>query len=179
MILLFGIAGSGKSVQGKLLADKLGCRWISTGEFLRMYAGPEKHRQMIQGELLNDEQVIAILDDVLKKLDKAEEAVLDGFPRTQNQANWLLEQNKEGHIKLTGVINLTADKDLVKQRLLTRARTDDNEAAIKNRFQEFEQTTLPIIESFKKSGVPVHNIDASQTVDQVHESILVALKVLK
>jgi adenylate kinase len=179
MIVLFGIAGSGKSLQGKLLADKLGYRWISTGEFLRTYAEPEKHHQMIEGKLLNDEQVIAILDDVLKKLAKTEEAVLDGFPRTQNQANWLLEQNKEGHIKLTGVVNLTADKDLVKQRLLTRARPDDNEEAIKNRFLEFEQTTLPIIESFKKSGVPVHDIDASQTVDEVHKTILAALKVLK
>ena len=176
MVLLFGIAGAGKSVQGKLLADRLGFRWISTGEFLRIEVSPKRHQEMIKGKLLDDKEVITILTKLFKELDPKEEVVLDGFPRTQAQANWLLEQHRKGNIKLTAVINLIASREVVQGRLLTRSRPDDQPEAIKKRFLEFEQTTLPIVEAFKKAYIPVHDINAEETVDEVHESIRAALK---
>jgi adenylate kinase len=177
MIVLFGIAGAGKSVQGKLLADRLGYKWISTGEFLRRQISPKRHQEMIKGKLLKDEEVIDILTKLFKDLDSKKEVILDGFPRTQIQADWLLDQHKKNSVKLTAVINLIASQQVVKDRLLTRSRPDDQPEAIKKRFLEFKQTTMPIVENFKKTGIPVHNVNAEDTVEEVQTNIRQALRV--
>ncbi|HEY8999391.1 MAG TPA: nucleoside monophosphate kinase [Candidatus Saccharimonadales bacterium] len=172
MIILTGVAGSGKSMQGKILADEHGYAWISTGEILRVLVTGKRRHEMLQGKLLSDEEMIHIMDKVLQLIDTKEEFVLDGFPRTVPQADWLLEQAKSGQFKLTGVVHLTASEDVVRQRLTERGRQDDNEEAIAKRFQEYNTVTLPIIEHFKKEGVRVYDIDAAQSPRAVHDQIL-------
>jgi len=172
MIILTGVAGAGKSMQGKIFADEHGYAWISTGEILRVLVTGKRRQEMLQGKLLSDEEVTTILDTVLNLIETNQEFVLDGFPRTIPQTNWLLDQIHGGRFKLTAVINLDASEEVVKQRLMTRGRQDDNEEAIAKRFNEYRTVTLPILEHLKKEGVHVYNIDASKEPRAVHDDIL-------
>lgn len=172
MIILTGVAGAGKSMQGKILADEHGYAWISTGEILRVLVTGKRRHEMLQGKLLSDEEMIAILDKVFELIDPKQEFILDGFPRTIPQADWLLDQVHNGRFALTAVINLSASEDVVKARLLDRGRQDDNNEAIAERFREYRAVTLPILDHFRSENVPVHDIDASQEPRAVHDAIL-------
>jgi len=172
MIVLTGVAGAGKSMQGKMLADEHGYAWISTGEILRVLVTGKRRQEMLKGKLLSDDEMIHIMDKVLQLIDTSEEFVRDGFPRTIPQTDWLVEQTKVGRFELTAVINLAASEDVVRQRLTERGRQDDTDEAIAERFREYHQVTLPIIEHFRKEGVRVYDIDAAQTPRAVHDQIV-------
>lgn len=175
MIIFMGVAGSGKSVQGRMLADQLGLPWLSTGEFLRMLVSGERRKEMLSGRLLADQEIIALVQRIFTVIDVQEEFVLDGFPRTVDQADWLLNQTKHGQLPITSVIHLQASEPVVEQRLLQRGRPDDHAEAIRERFEEYEQSAKPILERFKQAGVPVHEIDGEQPVEKVHQDIVNAL----
>lgn len=172
MIILMGVAGAGKSMQGKMLADEHGYAWISTGEILRVLVTGRRRHEMLQGKLLSDDEMVHIMDKVLQLIDANEEFVLDGFPRTVPQADWLLAQVKQGRLRLSGVVHLSASEEVVRRRLTERGRQDDTEEAIAERFREYNTVTLPIIDHFKKEGVRVYDIDASQAPRAVHDEIV-------
>lgn len=172
MIILMGVAGAGKSMQGKILADEHGYAWVSTGEILRVLVTGKRRQEMLQGKLLDDEEVTKILDKVLELIDTSEEFVLDGYPRTIAQADWLLNQAKQGRFRLSSVVHLRASEGVVRRRLTQRGRIDDSEDAIAKRFDEYHAVTLPIIDHFRKEGVSVYDIDADQSPTEVHDQIL-------
>lgn len=172
MIILTGVAGAGKSMQGKILADEHGYAWISTGEILRVLVTGKRRHEMLQGKLLSDDEMIHLMDKVLELIDTKQEFVLDGFPRTVPQADWLLEQVHQGRFALTAVIHLAASEEVVRDRLLERGRVDDTEEAIAMRFSEYRDTTLPIIEHLRQEGANVCDIDAGQSPRDVHDAIL-------
>jgi len=175
MIIFMGVAGSGKSVQGKNLADHLALPWLSTGEFLRMLIAGDKRRDMLAGKLLEDKEIITLVQKIFGMIDQKEGFILDGFPRTTEQADWLLNQVKHGQLRITGVVHLQADEDTVLKRLLGRGRQDDTEEAIRERFEEYEAQVKPILEHFKAAKVPVYDIDGDQKPDKVQADILKAL----
>lgn len=173
MIILMGVAGAGKSMQGRMFADEHGYAWVSTGELFRVLVTGKRRQQMLQGKLLSDDEVITLIDSTLKQLiDTNQEFLLDGFPRTKPQADWLLKQVKEGRFKLTAIFNLKASPAIVKERLLNRGRQDDTEMAIKKRFEEYEAVTLPIIDYFRQAGIAVYDIDAGKDPSTVHDEIM-------
>lgn len=172
MIILTGVAGAGKSMQGKILADEHGYAWISTGEILRVLVTGKRRQEMLQGKLLSDDEMITILDKVFELIDPTQEFILDGFPRTIPQVDWLLDQVKEDRFGLTAVINLSASEDVVRERLVARGRVDDNDDAIAERFREYRAVTLPILDHFKREHVTVCDIDAAQDPRAVHDAIL-------
>lgn len=172
MIVLMGVAGAGKSMQGKILADEHGYAWISTGEILRVLVTGRRRQEMLQGKLLSDDEMIEILDKVFDLIDTDQEFVLDGFPRTVAQADWLFKQTGEDRFKLSAVIHLSASEEVVRKRLESRGRPDDTNDAIAKRFQEYNSVTVPIIDHFKRLGVPVREIDASRPPREVHDAIL-------
>lgn len=172
MIILMGVAGAGKSMQGKLLADEHGYAWVSTGEILRVLVTGQRRQEMLKGKLLSDEEMTKILDKVLDLIDTSREFVLDGFPRTVPQADWLMGQAKQGRFRLTAVVHLRASEEVVRQRLVERGRVDDTEEAIAKRFEEYHNVTLPIIDHFRNEGVEVYDIDAAQTPRAVHDQIV-------
>ncbi len=176
MIVFAGVAGSGKSVQGRMLADNLGYPWLSTGEFLRMLVSGEKRHAMVEGRLLGDKEIIQLVQKIFSLINTHEEFILDGFPRTVAQADWLLNQTKHGQLHITAVIHIVASETLVESRLMSRGRKDDNKSAIKERFDEYKQAILPILEDFKKSNVPVYDINGEQPVEVVFQDIKKALK---
>lgn len=175
MIIFMGVAGSGKSVQGRWLADEFGYPWLSTGEFLRMLVSGEPRKAMVRGELLGDKEIIKLVQKIFTLIDTSGKFVLDGFPRTPAQADWLLAQVKHGQLHVNAVVHLQASEETVMNRLLTRGRTDDTEEAIRERFNEYNEAALPIIEHFKQAGIPVYEINGEQDVAKVHEDIKKAL----
>ncbi len=175
MIIFMGVAGSGKSAQGRLLADRLGYPWLSTGEFLRMLIGGERRREMLEGKLLDDTEIIALIQKIFRIVDIEHEFVMDGFPRTVAQADWLLSQRKHGQLDITAVIHLQASEEVVLDRLLQRGRQDDQAEAIRERFREYEQATQPIIADLKTDGVPIFDIDGVGDVETIHEAIVRAI----
>lgn len=175
MIIFMGVAGSGKSVQGRLLADRLGFPWLSTGEFLRMLIAGERRREMLEGRLLDDAEIITLVQKIFRVVDTEHEFVMDGFPRTLAQADWLMTQQKHGQLDITAVIHLLADEEVVLERLLQRGRQDDQADVIKERFQEYQAATRPIIDEFKLEGVPVFEIAGEGEVEAIHEDIVKAI----
>jgi adenylate kinase len=170
MILLMGLAGSGKGTQGKLLSEKLDYEYISTGEYLREYLSEERKDQILAGKLVDDSEMIQIIDEFLKNAKK--EAVLDGFPRSMAQANWLLQKHTNNEINIEAIVYLKVPaKDLV-DRLLARGRADDNEIAIKMRFDEYSRATLPIIKNYQKQGIKIVEVNGSGSIESIHKKIL-------
>jgi len=170
-----GVAGSGKSMQGRMLADELGLPWLSTGEFLRMLISGKQRKDMVAGKLLDDQQIIALVQKIFHLINTGDEFVLDGFPRSAAQADWLLAQIKHGQLKVTAVVHLKASPEIVQQRLLSRGRPDDTAQAIRERFAEYEESIKPILDHFKQAGVTVCDIDAEADATRVHQAILKAI----
>ncbi|HUD05870.1 MAG TPA: nucleoside monophosphate kinase [Candidatus Saccharimonadales bacterium] len=172
MIILLGVAGSGKSLQSRMLADEYGFAWISTGEILRVLITGKRRQEMLAGKLLSDEEMIQVMDKVLDLIDTKQEFVLDGFPRTIKQTDWLMAQVKKSRFGLTAILHMSADEKVVHGRLKQRGRQDDNEEAITKRFEEYRAVTVPILEHFKREKIRVYNVDAAAKPRQVHDAIM-------
>lgn len=176
MIVFMGVAGSGKSLQGRLIADELGLPWLSTGEFLRMLIAGKRRKEMLAGKLIDDREIISLVQKIFGIIDIKQEFVLDGFPRTTRQADWLLNQVKHGQLHITAVVHLTASEAVVKDRLLERGRPDDHQEAIAERFNEYREAILPILAHFEEAGVRVCTVDGEQGVEEVHKAIKAKLQ---
>ncbi|MDB5182348.1 MAG: oxidoreductase [Candidatus Saccharibacteria bacterium] len=176
MIILMGISGAGKGTQGALLAKEMGLKVISTGELLRTYGSEEQHARMKTGIFLGDEEVTALLDKALSELPDQNAVILDGYPRRISQADWLLEQEKQGRFKIERVLEFNISREAVKARLLDRARPDDHDSAIEGRFREYEKDALPVLEHLKQANMPVTKINGDQPVEAVHAEVVAAFK---
>lgn len=178
MIIFSGVAGSGKSVQGRLLADELALPWLSTGEFLRMLVSGNRRKDMLAGKLLSDREIIKLVQKIFALIDVHDEFILDGFPRTVSQADWLLNQHKHGQLDVTAVIHLVIDEKTALDRLMQRGRPDDTKKAIIERMREYEEVTTPILDHFKQAGVPVFDIAGNGDIQAIHEHIKQAISAL-
>lgn len=172
MIIFMGVAGSGKSTLGQLLAAHLHCPWISTGNLLRQKMDADTQAQMLKGEIISDEQTLAVLDEEFRRIDAGRnQFVLDGSPRTMRQAQWLVNKVHDGDLKITAIIHLEASKEVAKDRLLARRRPDDHEAAITERFREYDENILPIIKFFEKEGYKVHHINSEGRPEEAEAAV--------
>lgn len=172
MIVLMGVAGVGKSTQGRMLADQKGYAWISTGEILRVLVTGSRRHEMLQGKLLTDDEMIKVLSKVFELIDPNDEFVLDGFPRTVVQTDWLIDQAEHHGFSRIIVLNLYSDRKVVHDRLAERGRADDTEAAIAKRFEEYEKVTMPLVKSFKEHGIKIYEINGDQDPETVHKEIM-------
>lgn len=170
-----GAAGAGKSIQGHQLADQYGYAYISTGEIFRVLITGKRRNEMLEGHLLSDDEVIRVVDKVLELIDTKEQFILDGFPRTKPQVDWLLEQHKAGRFNLATVINLEVSEKVLYERLRKRARLDDTEEAISYRYHQYQAVTRPLLEYMRQNGMEVFDIDADRDPQAVHRDILRAL----
>lgn len=177
MIVLMGVAGAGKSMQGHRLADEYGYAYISTGEIFRVLITGRRRNEMLEGKLLSDQEVINVVDKVLELIDTKEQFILDGFPRTKRQIDWLLAQAEAGRFEMPVIINLEIDEATVRERLGKRGRLDDTEEAIMRRYNEYQEFTRPILDHMKKRGLQVCDIEADGTPAEVHEKIAACLGV--
>ena len=171
-----GVSGAGKGTQSKLLIEKIGYEYLATGDILRSYATKEQQARMLDGYWLSDAEIIALVDKALKAMPDANKSILDGFPRTLAQAEWLLAQAGKKRFDINAVFNLQVSTDDVQNRLHLRHRVDDTDNAISHRIGEYEHFTRPVISRFKEQGLPVYDIDGSNSPEAVHEAIYAKVK---
>jgi adenylate kinase len=177
MIIFMGLAGSGKTTQGQLLAARLHCPWISTGNLLREFnMDAQLQKRMLKGEIISDEFTLKVLSNELDRIEADhDECILDGSPRTLKQAEWLVDRFKNHKLQITGIIHINISEETAKKRLLSRHRPDDYDEAIAERFREYEQNILPIINYFKKEGFKLYEIDGDRRPAAVAKEIEEAL----
>lgn len=172
MIILMGPVGSGKSEQTKRLAARLKVDTISTSQLLRDNLTPGREAKMLAGDLVDDSEVIELLKPALKaKHDSGADFILDGFPRSIPQAEWLVSQIKTGQVRLKAVIKLDVSDKAVLTRLLARGRADDTKDIIAHRLKVYHQTTNPIVKYMRTQGISVHQIAGEQPPDVIEAQI--------
>lgn len=177
MILLMGPIGAGKSVQGHTLADKCGYAYISTGELFRLLLTGNRRTEMLQGKLISDQDTIDMVDKVFDIIDTTGEFILDGFPRTAAQVDWLLEQVGKGRFEKPVVVHINLTEEEIYKRLSLRGRPDDTEETIKKRHQLYQNETRPLLSKMRNANIVIHEIDGIGTPEEVHELILKALNI--
>src|ERR1700675_3518007 len=167
--IIFGPPGSGKGTQAARIDDEFHLTHLSTGDILRSEVargteiGQEVARIMAAGDLVPDHVIIRIVQGILRDPDVSSDVLLDGFPRTLEQARALDEMlAQEGH-KVDFVIAFDVPETLLIERLLHRAavegRADDTREAIGERMHEYRSLTEAVLDHYKKAGVRVEEID--------------------
>lgn len=154
-VIVLGRQGAGKGTQCARLVEEYGIKHVSTGDMLRaaVAAGTELGQQadaiMKSGGLVSDEIMNGIVADRLAEDDIMENGVLlDGFPRTTNQAETLEAIFAEQGVELTAAINIDVPLEEVTARMMARGRDDDTEEGIAERLRLYEEQTSPLLEWF-------------------------------
>lgn len=179
MIVFFGPAGAGKSVQGQLLAARNGWRWLSAGQLLRDTHDMELIKEMQTGKLVTPEKVNALMGEALKRSKNVDRVILDGFPRQLSQAKWLVESQPEHERSVALVIVLEVPRSELLKRLEVRGRVDDTPEAIDERLKIYRTEMYPVLSYLTEQGVNIAHIDGTGTVGQVHDRIMDELEACK
>jgi adenylate kinase len=175
---LLGPPGAGKGTQAEKLAEKLGIPQISTGELFRRNIdngtklGLEAKRYLDAGDLVPSELTNQLVDDRLNNPDTAKGFILDGYPRSLEQAKALHEMLERRGTDIDAVVEFRVSEDELLQRLKGRGRADDTDDVILNRMKVYRDETAPLLEYY--SG-ELKTVDAVGTVDEVFARALQAL----
>jgi len=169
-ILLIGPQGSGKSTQGKLLAEFLQIPYISTGDIFRQIAAKEteegkKIKQTIESGYLVDDQTTAdLLEKRIKEADCQNGFILDGYPRNLEQVKFIPVLNFDK------VLYISVPEQEVVERLLKRGRPDDTEEGVKRRLNLYREQTQPLLDYYKVQGTLIE-IDGTGDIQKVQDEI--------
>lgn len=150
-LIFLGPPGAGKGTQALALAQKLNIPHISTGDILRQALkmrsplGAKAQDYMDRGELVPDNLVQAMVEERLQQSDISSGWILDGFPRTVSQAEFLDALLQKLGLSSVQVVNLDVPDDILIERLLGRGRPDDTEDVIRRRLEVYHADTAPLI----------------------------------
>lgn len=179
MIVFFGPAGAGKSVQGQILAARHGWRWLSSGQLLRDSRDPEIVEQMRTGALVSSEQTNEVIADALERAKSIDRVILDGYPRKLEQARWLIETQPRHERSIGLAVVLEVPRAELEKRLKVRGRIDDTQEVIEERLNIYRQEIYPILTFLTEEKVRIAHIDGTGTVGEVHDRIEAELEALK
>ncbi len=174
-IILFGPPGCGKGTQATFISESLSIPHLSTGDMLRSAVssgteiGLQAKKIMESGGLVSDEIVLSIVKEQITKNDCKNGFILDGFPRTVNQAEQL-DSLLSTNNKLDCVLRIKVDEEEIIKRLMERGREDDKPEIITNRFKTYNLETQPLIPFYEKKKI-LFNINGMQEVEKVSEDI--------
>jgi adenylate kinase len=183
-VLLIGPPGSGKGTQGERLADRLHLEHLAAGDLLRAEVendtalGRRVKDLMQKGELVPDSAILGLLMPRVLEAADANGYLLDGFPRSVDQAVEARKLADTAGATPDAVIYLDAPREELMRRILERAevegRSDDNPETVKNRLHVFDEATRPLVDYYRERGL-LHVINADQDEDAVTKEILKAL----
>ena len=201
-LVLLGAPGAGKGTQAVFLKERHNLAHISTGDIFRQNLkdatplGLEAKKYMDAGQLVPDEIVMKMVGETLSKFKPDEGFMLDGFPRTVKQAEFL-----EGITKIDGVIMFKVPDEAIVKRLTSRAvckscgnvtnihehdkcpscggelyiRDDDNETTIRSRLKVFHEQTEALVEFYRSRGLLIE-IDATGMPEEVFSRVVETLE---
>ncbi|MEO4006409.1 MULTISPECIES: adenylate kinase [unclassified Flavobacterium] len=180
-IVLFGKPGAGKGTQAEFLKEKYNLIHISTGDVFRYniknetVLGKEAKTYIDRGDLVPDSLTIKMLQDEVEKNPEARGFLFDGFPRTIAQAEALDAFLNSKNWEVTATIALEADDEILVQRLLERGKTsgrpdDQDEEKIRNRYQEYNEKTAPLIEYYSAQQ-KFHAVNGIGSIAEITERL--------
>jgi adenylate kinase len=179
-IVFLGPPGSGKGTQAKLLAERLKVPAISTGDMLRAAVregtplGLQAKAVMEAGELVSDDLMIGLIRERISQPDARPGFLLDGFPRTVEQAVALDGLLKGNEKLLSTVVNLSVPETVLIDRLAGRSgqenRSDDRRETVLERLRVYRQKTEPLIEFYRRRGL-LTDVDGVGEVSEIADRI--------
>ena len=179
MIVFFGPAGAGKSVQGQMLAARMGWRWLSAGQLLRDTHDINLLKEMQTGKLITSEKVNELMGEALERAKSIDRVILDGFPRELSQAEWLVQTQPDHQRSVGLVVVLEVPRSELLKRIEVRGRVDDTPKAVDERLKIYRTQMYPILSYLTEQGVNIAHIDGTGTVGQVHDRIMEELVACK
>ena len=180
-LILFGPPGSGKGTQAEKLEKKYRLHHVSTGDLFRneikksTKLGQMAKHFIDKGDLVPDEITIQMLRQKLESFDDGMGFLLDGFPRTEDQAIALDLLMHQLELDLTALLALEVPEEEIVARILNRGKTsgrsDDNDPAIiKNRIETYEEVTCPVFKHYEKLGKTIR-VNGVGKIDEIFERL--------
>jgi adenylate kinase len=175
---LLGPPGAGKGTQAQKLADKLGIPHISTGDLFRdnisraTELGLEAKKYLDSGDLVPATLTNRLVDDRLNDADAADGFILDGFPRSVEQAEALKDMLAARNTTLDAVLEFRVSEQELLDRLKSRGRADDTEDVILNRMKVYRDETAPLLDYYQAE---LKTVDAIGSLDEVFARALQVL----
>jgi adenylate kinase len=184
-MLIIGPPGSGKGTQAERISERLGIVAISTGDIFRANVksgtplGVEAGKYLDAGNLVPDSVTNGMVRDRLSETDAEEGFLLDGYPRTIEQVDYLDGILADGGHTLDVVLQLTADDEELVARLLGRAtesgRSDDTEEVIRHRLDLYSGQTSEVVACYAERGIRTL-VDGIGPVDEVTERAMQSIR---
>jgi adenylate kinase len=184
-LLLIGAPGAGKGTQATRIADHFKVAHISSGDLLRDHVaretaiGRRAQEYMERGDLVPDEVVLDMLRKPVTEAVAAGGYVLDGFPRTVEQAEAAYEVAKDLGVAVQVAVHLAVDPAALVERLVARGeesgRTDDTPEVIRHRIDVYEERTQPLLDYYAERERLVH-VNGDRPIDEVTWSVVVQLQ---
>ena len=181
-LVLLGPPGAGKGTQAKLLAERFGLAHLSSGDILRSEraAGTELGNKaqgyMDAGQLVPDELIVSMMAQHMARAEREQDGyTLDGFPRTQGQAEALDRQLAEQGSRLDAVLELKVADDVVVRRLSGRrekeSRTDDAPEVVRQRLTTYHEQTAPISAYYAEQGL-LREVDGDGEIERIRDRLV-------
>jgi adenylate kinase len=190
-IILLGPPGAGKGTQSERIVGRFGIPQLSTGDMLRAAVaagtpvGLQAKSIMESGGLVPDAVVVGIVADRIEEADAKRGFILDGFPRTVEQAIALDRMLSDKGLSLSTVVEFKVDEDALVGRIAKRAeetaargqpvRKDDTPEVFKTRLQAYRQQTAPLSAYYAKTGM-LRTIDGMKPIDTVTDEVMSVLE---
>lgn len=186
-IILLGAPGAGKGTQAARIAERLNIPAISTGAIFRQNMeeetplGLEARSYIDHGEFVPDTVTNPMVKARLSAPDVKNGFLLDGYPRTLEQAHALRDMLADLGMKIDLVLEIEVDEDEVVTRMMKRAqeqhRTDDTEPVMRHRLEVYHNRTMPMATYYADQDL-LEVVDGSGSVDDVTDRIFAILDTL-
>ena len=184
-LLLIGAPGSGKGTQATRLAEHFGLTHISSGDLLRQHVtdgtplGKEVQQYVAHGDLVPDTLLMDVLRKPVVAASKSGGYILDGFPRTVEQAEIAYAVAKDLGVEAQVAVHLDVARDELVRRLLARGRgSDDTEEVIEHRLEVYMEHTVPMLDYYE-SREELLRVDGGRRQDEVSWALVSQLQQIR